>query len=503
MGYYGGDGGRFMASLTNLTGIDQVMPTADHETGLMECNWVMPSTGPYQWVTPAVSRNSGAYIAKLTVNVPGQGDKSSYISFVVRDDARVSAYLFQTSVTTYQAYNFWPRDVAINPPTTTEWHQGKSLYAGSAQFPLSWGPEIPVNHENGKQARKVSFNRPYATDQLSVYPTAGQFFTHGEYNMVRFMEMKKMDVTYTTDVDTDSDTALTGPLSPGRHQVFLSVGHDEYWSWRMRDNIEKARDRTNQPLNIGWFGANDVHWQIRFEDSSTGAEKRTIVAYKHLAASSDFFQKDPLFKPSDEGWSPNNYLTTNLWRDNNPATLGPRCPGEPTIPDCYKPPEDELVGVMTTTPNTVTGRGDFYLKMSTCPAFVKRGVAQSRLAFYNLVGYEADEIFNRYEDPGDEHPRLFYQVGDSTLYCQEENCTASTDSHAVYYELLGNGARVFAAGSVSWGWGVDPFGEPQGPAYSGPSFLQHPATFNQRIQVMTSNILLCLRDGGNEACKIE
>ena len=292
---------------------------------------------------------------------------------------------------------------------------------------------------------------------------------------------------------------------PGMHQVFLSVGHDEYWSWRMRDNIEKARNRTNQPLNIGWFGANDVHWQIRFEDSQLGGsypEKRTIVAYKHLATSEEDDWKDPKYIPPQDGGSVDNYLTTNHWRDNdNVALMGNACPT--SVPNCFKMDEDELVGVMTKIEpaGALTGRGDFSF-LTACPAFVKRGVSNTAFPIYNLVGYEADEIFNMYTSSGSAHPRSFYRIGSSLLYQDGNPTLESTPSHAVYYELTGNGARVFAAGTVFWGWGVDPFGEPEGPNYSGPNFLEHPATYDTRVEKMSENILLCLRDGGL-ACNIE
>jgi hypothetical protein len=134
MGWYGGDGGRLVDSITGLQGVQQPQPQADPTTGLMECNW----TSSAQWVAPNDGRRriAGVYVAKLSTSETLQ----SYILFVVRDDARQSAFLFQTSVTTYQAYNFWPRDIDIdpntpgNPPTL---YQGKSLYAGSVQFPLS------------------------------------------------------------------------------------------------------------------------------------------------------------------------------------------------------------------------------------------------------------------------------------------------------------------------------------------------------------------------------
>jgi hypothetical protein len=78
--------------------------TTDAAARLVECNWTNPyvlaipnSADPTDWA-------SGVYLAKLTGGTSG---KHSYIVFVVRDDARPSAILMQSSVTTYAAYNNW------------------------------------------------------------------------------------------------------------------------------------------------------------------------------------------------------------------------------------------------------------------------------------------------------------------------------------------------------------------------------------------------------------
>ena len=56
--------------------------------------------------------------------------------------------------------------------------------------------------------------------------------TGWEYPMVRFMEREGYDVSYATNVDVDRD-----PDRVARHRAFLSVGHDEYWSAKMRCRV--------------------------------------------------------------------------------------------------------------------------------------------------------------------------------------------------------------------------------------------------------------------------
>ena len=76
----------------------------DPRTGLVECAW----QDPYRLVVGGESDQdewlSGIYLAKLTAGTSGA---QAYIIFVVRDELRPSDFLFQSSVTTYQAYNNW------------------------------------------------------------------------------------------------------------------------------------------------------------------------------------------------------------------------------------------------------------------------------------------------------------------------------------------------------------------------------------------------------------
>jgi hypothetical protein len=178
---------------------------SDSITGLIECAW----RDPYQLATRDQSGPwpSGVYLARLTT-IESPAGLQTFIVFVVRDDARPSALLFQSSVTTFAAYNNWG---------------GKSLYAFNS---------------GGAPARKVSFDRPYALNPYGVrLDGAGDFLRRWEYNAVRFLEREGYDVSYSTDVDTHQRPVVDAAVPLG-HRVFLSVGHDEYWSAAMRSHVE-------------------------------------------------------------------------------------------------------------------------------------------------------------------------------------------------------------------------------------------------------------------------
>ena len=197
MGWYAGRGARLVLGGIQLPGLHQPIPSPQATTGLIECNWASQYalTIPYTWV-------SGVYLAKLTAS----GGKQSYVIFVVRDDDRVSDFLFTSSVNTFQAYNNWG---------------GKSLYS--------------FNSTSGVAAVKVSFNRPYgfgyvptsasgvgAGEFLTTFAPASETLPTGwEYNAVRWLEQNGYDVTYTTDVAVHerADVLL-------HHKGILIVGHN-------------------------------------------------------------------------------------------------------------------------------------------------------------------------------------------------------------------------------------------------------------------------------------
>jgi hypothetical protein len=238
MGYYGGDGARRVTTIQPSATLPQIQPGCETQSdvGLVDCgNWAVSAS----WQVPA-DAVSGIYFAKLVREDGTAG--ASHIVFVVRDDDGESDLLFQTSDTTWQAYNRYG---------------GYSLYQGSTSFPAG-------------RASKVSYNRPFSTRGTS----AEDWLFNAEYPMVRWLERNGYDVSYFTNVDADR---LGAEIL--EHESFLSVGHDEYWSAGQRDNVEAARDAG---VDLGFFSGNEVYWKTRWEDSTdgSGTSHRTLVTYK-------------------------------------------------------------------------------------------------------------------------------------------------------------------------------------------------------------------------------
>jgi hypothetical protein len=383
MGWYGGLGARQVKGPIQQTGHLQPMPVADPATGLIDCHWRHPYTLTVANAADATDWPSGVYLAKLTAS---RSRKQSYILFVVRDDASRSDFLFQSSVTTMQAYNNWG---------------GKSLYT--------------FNSVDRLNATKVSFNRPYAANPWDVNAAqgvgAGEFLANVqppdetpsagfEYNMVRFLEREGYDVTYATNLDTHRDGA-----SLMSHKAFLSVGHDEYWSWSMRNHVEAARGRG---VGLGFFSGNSCYWQVRFEASpATGAADRVMVCYK---GTGDPYFADPATR----------HLTTDTWRSA-----------------AVNRSEDRLMGVMMSGDRA---SADYVVKEAGHWAFagtnLKNGDILARLA-----GYETDQIFADGNSPP------------GTVNLAEARHPQGI-ANMVTYPATGGGT-VFSTGSIFWSWGLD------------------------------------------------
>ena len=120
------------------------------------------------------------------------------------------------------------------------------------------------------------------------------FIFGAEYPAIRWLEQNGYDVNYISGVDTAPDGAQL--LNT---KVFLSVGHDEYWSGEQRANVEAARDAG---VNLAFWSGNEVYWKTRWETSidGSGTPYRTMVTYKETWAHADI-------DPSD--------TSTGTWRD--------------------------------------------------------------------------------------------------------------------------------------------------------------------------------------------
>lgn len=387
LGYYGGTGGRLIASVIGLDGMTQTYPTITNtNTNLIEYKWKTSYTlqTDKDWIT-------GLYLVKLTDSRTG---KQNYIQFVLRDDNRPADIGFQDAITTAVAYN----NIG-----------GYSVY--------------DFNSNDGTRAYQVSFDRPF---QYGLDVGSEQFnnMLTWEYNMARWLESQGYNVSYYTNLDVS-----TNPWQLYSQKIFLSVGHDEYWSMEQRNNVQQARDNG---INLAFFSANTAYWQVRFDPSSSGQANRVITIYKDTSGIGTGVSLDPIA-------SKNPTAATTLFRN----------------PEVNRP-ENELLGVGYVgdwgAGNVFKGF-DYVVSNAFDPYYAHTGLKNGdRLR--GLVGYEWDGLLNNNFVPEGLVVLSRSPVKFQGLLPQVPLGTNTAISNAVRYTAA-SGAKVFSTGSIQWVWGLD------------------------------------------------
>lgn len=209
------------------------------------CGW--PAT--FRMTVPA-DWKSGYYVGRMTGKLPDGKDAAGELWFIVRPSkpGQVTKILLQLCTNTYNAYSNWG---------------GYSLYAFNARDKV--------------QGRRVSYNRPVHS----------QFGTW-ELPFVQWAEANGYQLDYAANTDLEFHPELLP-----QYRLVLSVGHDEYWSSPMRDNLEKF---VADGGNVAFFSGNTCCWQVRSEENG-----RALACWKQE------FRQDPFY---DKG---EHKLLSSLW----------------------------------------------------------------------------------------------------------------------------------------------------------------------------------------------
>ncbi|HEX5402963.1 MAG TPA: N,N-dimethylformamidase beta subunit family domain-containing protein [Pseudonocardiaceae bacterium] len=306
---------------------------------------------------------------------PGAGEDGE-VWFVVRTDRPTGPVLLSVPFATWQAYN------RAGVP-------GEGLY---------WT-------EDPWRAARVSFDRP----------GGGPPPERWEDGLLRWLRSERIDV----DLCSDLDLHLRPDLL--RHYRLLVVnGHDEYWTWEMRDTVENF---TRRGGNLAVFGGNTCWWQMRLEDDG-----RTMVCYRDAAA-------DPCVNPE---------LTTVEW--------------------CAAPvhrPENTLTGISFRLgagcwgPGMATMYEDAYtVRFADHWVFDGTGLTDGDKFAQGALGYETDaadivEIAGVPRATGrDGTPASFAVLATADL----RHWSAHGQGGAATMGIFSSGAgTVFNAGTVNWG----------------------------------------------------
>ncbi len=261
-------------------------PTDAHRNG---CDW--PAAVVLD-VDPAW--RSGYYEVVLEIDVDGKR-RRSHAFFVVRPPtgAPTASILLALATNTWHAYNDFG---------------GRNLYTGGTHVSLQRPMSPGYLFKPPGLGRRVTTTAPpdpqmaahvgyLALNHLSPYAgSAG--WPDWELPFLQWAEGHgyAIDVVTNADLEDHPDVLLGGGRS-----LFLSVGHDEYWSSAMRDTVEAF---IGQGGHAAFFSGNTAFWQVRLEDATPEGPAATMVGYK------GFFKQDPVFDTDRV------HELTSMWSDH-------------------------------------------------------------------------------------------------------------------------------------------------------------------------------------------
>ncbi len=235
------------------------------------CGWPVAFTFEVDPAWP-----SGFYEVSLHASGESGAQATAEAFFVVRPAAPTKAdAILVLATNTYNAYNQWG---------------GKCLYSGAVKVsfdrPLERGylrrAAAPDEVEYDGRMASLPVEPDEEHHQLQQYlaefeyPTwcASSSWHNWERRFARWAENEGL----TLDFAINSDLEFHPEVLDGQ-RLMLSVGHDEYWSWGMRDRVDEFVEGGG-----AWaiFSGNTCFWQVRYEDDG-----RTMVGYKARAESKD------------------------------------------------------------------------------------------------------------------------------------------------------------------------------------------------------------------------
>ena len=273
---------------------------------------------------------------------------------------------------------------------------------------------------------QVSFNRPYGKYcQILDAPLStgsGEFFLW-EFPLAFWMESLGYDVTYISNLDTHHDAA-----GLRRAKGFLSVGHDEYWTIEMFENVRAA---VEAGVNVAFFSGNAICGRIRLDPSVRGFER--VGVFGPPGGMRDF---------------------------ENMKSL-----------EHERPYANELIGAHSTGP--VTGGADWICSLPDHWIYAGTGMKTGdRIA--GLIGWE------RHGDPAKIPGLEIVATGPTQSAPDQPNGGQYTAT--VYPGPKGN--FVFNAATCWWADGIS---EP--PGYVRPKVYTEPQGPDARVQQITRNVL--------------
>ncbi len=223
---------------------------------------------------------SGGYRVTCRIDTDA-GPLEQHFLFLLRSTAagRGRRLLLVSSTGTWSAYNNWggsnhyegitgPDGDAYAPAVSLERPLARGFVvlppeAPRAALACKPGADEPVSYPHMQWAYANGYSKKYASAGWASY----------ERHFLHWLER----AGYAVDLVSQFDLQLNPDVIEG-YPCLLFVGHDEYWSWEMRDTVDAY---VEQGGRIARFAGNFM-WQTRLEDDG-----RRQLCYKYRARDED------------------------------------------------------------------------------------------------------------------------------------------------------------------------------------------------------------------------
>jgi hypothetical protein len=246
---------------------------------------------------------SGAYRVTLTAQGRDGNPVLCHHVFIVRPlPGSKRRRILQVAATgTWLAYNTWGGSNAydgITGPNRNEYARMVStqrpwcrgfvvLPPGAPRVPLevSMPPKTVPRYPHMEWALATGHSKKYASAGWASYD--GHFFRWAER------------AGYAIDLASQHELHFTPEILDG-YDCAVFVGHDEYWTWEMRDAVDAYVERGGRAARF----AGNFMWQTRLED-----EGRRQVCYKYRARA-----EDPVYRDGDVTRATNSWEAPEIGR---------------------------------------------------------------------------------------------------------------------------------------------------------------------------------------------
>jgi hypothetical protein len=275
------DGGVEMPVAT-VDGLSATWQDTPDQCSVLGCGW----KGSHSFRIP-MEWSSGAY--RITLTAEGRDGRliRCHHLFILRPQAGAKpGRILQVAATgTWTAYNTWGGSnhyQGITGPGRNQYAPMVSIErpfcrgfvvlppeAPRVPLEVSIPPAMPPRYPHMEWAYAHGYSKKYASSGWASYDS--HFFRWAERS------------GYAVDLASQHELHFEPEILDG-YDCVVFVGHDEYWTWEMRDAVENYVKKGGR---VARFAGNFM-WQTRLED-----EGRRQVCYKYRAA------EDPILEGGD------------------------------------------------------------------------------------------------------------------------------------------------------------------------------------------------------------